>query len=108
MKNGINLWLDDERDPAVHSPHYKWVWVKSAKAAIAALETGAVERISLDHDLGNEMEVGNGYMVAKWIEESAYLNKIPHLSWSVHSQNSVGAASMRAALTNADRYWQSH
>lgn len=105
MKNGINLWLDDIRDPAVHSPHVEWVWVKTAQAAIAALETGAVERISLDHDLGPENETGNGYMVAKWIEEAAYLGKIPKLVWHVHSQNSVGAASMRIALKNADAYW---
>lgn len=101
MKNGINLWLDDRRPmPAGFDLH-----VYTAQAAIAALETGTVERISLDHDLGPENETGNGYMVAKWIEEAAYLNKIPRLTWSVHSQNSVGAASMRAALTNADAYW---
>ena len=102
MKNGINVWLDDIRPmPAGYDLH-----VYSAQAAIAALETGNVEKISLDHDLGNEAEVGNGYMVAKWIEEAAYLGKIPKLVWYIHSQNSVGVASMKAALTNADRYWE--
>lgn len=105
MKNGINLWLDDVRDPTVHSPHYEWVWVKTAPAAIAALETGAVERLSLDHDLGLGDAIGNGYTVAKFVEEAAYLGKIRRLTWAIHSQNSVGAASMRAALTNADAYW---
>lgn len=105
MKQGINLWLDDKREPRLFSPHVDWMWVKTAQAAIAALETGTVERVSLDHDLGPEWETGNGYMVAKWIEEAAYLHKIPKLLWAVHSQNSVGAASMRVALTNADRYW---
>jgi hypothetical protein len=102
MKNGINLWLDDCRPmPAGYDLH-----VYTAQAAIAALETGTVEKISLDHDLGPEWETGNGYMVAKWIEEAAYLNKIPKLVWYIHSQNSVGVASMKAALTNADRYWE--
>jgi hypothetical protein len=105
MKNGINLWLDDVRDPAVHSPHYDWLWVKTAPAAIAVLETGAVERLSLDHDLGLGDAIGNGYTVAKYVEEAAYLRKIPQLEWYVHSQNSVGVASMKAALNNADRYW---
>lgn len=108
MKNGINLWLDDVRDPAVHSPHYEWVWVKTAQAAIAALETGVVERLSLDHDIGNEMEVGNGYMVAKFVEEAAYLGTLPRLTWTIHSANPVGRKNMEAALRNADRYWQSH
>jgi hypothetical protein len=108
MSNGMNLWLDDERDPKDFSPHIDWVWVKTAKVAIAALEAGIVERISLDHDLGPEWETGNGYMVAKWIEEAAYTRRIPKLAWSIHSQNSVGAASMRMALNNADRYWNTH
>jgi hypothetical protein len=47
-------------------------------------------------------------MVAKWIEEAAYTRRIPKLAWSIHSQNSVGAASMRMALNNADRYWNTH
>lgn len=104
MKNGINLWLDDVRPMREGFDLH----VYTAQAAIAALETGTVEHISLDHDLGNEMDVGNGYMVAKYIEEAAYLGKIPRLTWAIHSQNSVGAASMRAALTNADRYWSAH
>ena len=101
MKNGINLWLDDKRPmPSNYDLH-----VYTAQDAIAALESGNVVSVSLDHDLGPEDEVGNGYMVAKFIEEAAYLKKIPKLSWAVHSQNSVGAASMRMALNNANRYW---
>ena len=104
MKNGINLWLDDKRPmPAGYDLH-----VYTAQDAIAALEKGDVKRVSLDHDLGPEWQTGNGYMVAKWIEEAAYLGKIPRLTWALHSQNSVGVASMRAALTNADRYWSNH
>jgi hypothetical protein len=101
MKNGINLWLDDCRPmPAGYDLH-----VFTAQAAIAALETGTVEKVSLDHDLGPEWQTGNGYMVAKWIEEAAYLRRIPKLEWYVHSQNSVGVASMKMALNNANRYW---
>jgi hypothetical protein len=101
MKNGIRVYLDDIRP----TPEGFDLRVYTAQAAIAALETGTVEYISLDHDLGDEAEVGNGYMVAKWIEEAAYTRRIPKLVWYIHSQNSVGVASMRMALNNADRYW---
>jgi len=106
MTNGINLWLDDVRDPAIHSPHYKWMWVKTAPDAIAVLETGIVDHISLDHDLGLLPEEGCGYDVAKYVEEAAYFNKIPKLTWAIHSANPVGKKRMEAALVNADRYWK--
>ena len=102
MKNGIKVWLDDIRPMRIGYDLH----VYTAQAAIAALETGTVEEISLDHDLGLETEVGSGYQVACWIEEAAYLNKIPKLVWYIHSQNGVGAANMRRALQNADRYWK--
>ena len=102
----MRLWLDDIRDPKHYSPHYEWVWVKTAPATIKFLETGEVTHVSLDHDLGNEVGVGNGYGVAVWIEEAAYTGRIPRLQWAIHSANPVGAANMRKALENADRYWQ--
>ncbi len=58
--------------------------------------------------LGPEWKVGNGYMVAKCIEELAFHDLIPRIEWAIHSQNSVGVASMRQAPENADRYWTSH
>jgi hypothetical protein len=106
MKNGINLWVDDVRDPALYSPSREWLWVKTAPAAIAALETGTVERVSLDHDLGLLPEEGCGYDVAVWIEEAAYMGKIPALDWLIHSANPVGRKRMEAALMKADRYWK--
>ena len=40
--------------------------------AIALLESGAVEELSLDHDLGDD-ERGTGYDVVLWIEEAVAL-----------------------------------
>lgn len=101
MSKKNSIWLDDKRPmPFDFNFH-----VYTAQAAIAALETGTVEEISLDHDLGPEEEVGNGYMVACWIEEHAYLGTLPRLAWKVHSQNGVGVTKMTKALQNADRYW---
>ena len=39
----------------------EWVWVHTAPDAIALLEAGGVTELSLDHDLGNERQVGSGY-----------------------------------------------
>lgn len=102
MKNGIRVYLDDKRT----TPDGFDLRVYTAPAAIAALETGTVEHISLDHDLGLLPEEGCGYDVAVWIEEAAYLNKIPRLTWAIHSANPVGRKRMEAALVNADRYWK--
>jgi hypothetical protein len=107
----MKLWLDDKRDPVEFTGETDWTWVKTAEEAINILFDGKVERVSLDHDLGPEydtldgFQIGNGYMVAKFIEEHAFMHTLPPLKWSVHSQNSVGVASMRKALENADRYW---
>jgi hypothetical protein len=97
----MKIWLDDKRlMPSDYDVHYT-----SALKLIETLKTGVVSKVSLDHDLGDEMYFGNGYMVAKAIEEMAYLGSIPRLEWHIHSQNSVGVASMKQALMNADRYW---
>lgn len=98
----IDVWLDD-----IRLPPDGWVWAKKASEAIDLLKTGKVRAISLDHDLGeNASDVGCGYDVASFIEAGAFngtLPKIPVLL--VHSANPVGVAKMKAALRNAQRYW---
>jgi hypothetical protein len=101
----MRVWLDDNRDPKIHRPNEEWIWVTTAKEAIELLKTGNVIEVSLDHDLGDEKIVGNGNMVACWIEDAAYRKEIPKLTWSVHSQNSVGVGKMVKALSNANRFW---
>lgn len=106
----MRIWLDDERDP--NSPtiqkHFgangDEVWVKTAEMAIYYLSQNNVKSISLDHDLGDD-SAGTGMDVAKYIEEKAFFKTLPKLTWSVHSQNTVGKKNMLAALKNADRYW---
>jgi hypothetical protein len=100
----MRIWLDDIRP----TPDGYDVSCVSALAVMEYIKEGTVTHVSLDHDLGAEWAVGNGYMVAKLIEELAYFNKIPRLTWAIHSQNSVGVASMRVALENADRSWTRH
>ncbi len=81
----------------------EWVWVKSAFEAITLLETGHVVEMSLDFDLGDPNEVGDGYMVAVWIEERAatdddYVPPILH----VHSSNVGGRPRLEAAIASIE------
>lgn len=48
-----------------------WVWVKTAQKAIALLATRDRTIVSLDHDLGDEREVGSGNQVLLDIDELA-------------------------------------
>ena len=97
----IRLWLDDCRPlPAGWDRQ-----VLTAPEAIALLAAGVVAAISLDHDLG-PTEAGTGYDVARWIEEAAYRGSISRVDWHLHTDNPVGRERMRAALINADRFWE--
>ena len=64
----LRVFLDDER-----APPDGWVRVYWPAEAIALLKTGAVEELSLDHDLGDD-ERGTGYDVVIWIEEAVALH----------------------------------
>lgn len=95
------VFLDDIRPTPEGFTHR----VYTAQEAIALLKTGQVEHISLDHDLGDETIVGNGYKVACWIEQAAFFKHIPRLTWAIHSANAVGRDNMTKALANADKLW---
>lgn len=100
----MRIWLDDKRP----MPEGFDIHMSDAFSVIDAIKGGNVTKISLDHDLGQENEVGNGYMVAKIIEELAFYGTIQRIQWAIHSQNSVGIASMRKALERADQYWENY
>jgi hypothetical protein len=93
----MQVWLDDERPCPDGYEH-----CRTAFEAIALLATGNVEAVDLDHDLGTK---DTGYDVALYIEQGAYDRTLPRLKWSLHTANPVGLAKMRAALMNAERYW---
>ena len=103
MDKKISVWLDDLRE----RPGNFDVWVKTPEEAITLLKTNKVGHISLDHDLGLEPDNRNGYMVASWIEEHAYLGDLEPISYNCHSANPNGRARMMQALMNADKYWSS-
>jgi hypothetical protein len=82
--DGINLWLDDEREPPAYATcGLVWVWAKTADEAIDILKTRSVEFASLDHDLADAQGEPNqgaadlkdwkektGYDVLLWMEEN--------------------------------------
>jgi hypothetical protein len=91
----MKVYLDDIRE----APD-GWIRVHTYEEAIEALKTGKVEQISLDNDLGTELE---GYDVAKWIEQQTFeTNFRPPKIW-IHSANLVGRHNITAAAEAIDR-----
>ena len=104
MSEPIKLWLDDVRDPN-HYGFIGWTWVKTVEKAIELLESGQVEKASLDHDLSISASLGcaepkevTGYDLVCWMEK----NRVwPKGGVSVHSMNPSGAARMRQVIEKA-------
>ncbi len=87
----MKVFLDDERG----APR-TWTRVRTATEAIALLNAGVVEEISLDHDLGDD-RAGTGYDVLLWIERAVVERGfIPPLLW-IHTANSPARDRMLAA-----------
>jgi len=70
--------------------------------AIALLESGAVEELSLDHDLGDD-ERGTGYDVVLWIEKAVALRGFKPPRVFVHSANSSARDKMIAGIQSIER-----
>ena len=72
-------------------PDETWTAVTTPVEAIRLLETGAVEVISFDHDLGFEDDVElSGYEVLLWVEEAVALHGFTPPEMRVHSANPPG------------------
>lgn len=99
-QSAVRVWLDDERP----MPEGFDLHLKTAREAIDLIRTGRASAISFDHDLGGE-ENGNGYEVAKFIEEGAFQGAIAPIDMYVHSANPVGANNIRRCIDNAKRFW---
>jgi hypothetical protein len=96
----MKVYLDDLR-----STPEGWVRAYTAWEAIEFLETGKVEEISLDHDLGDEQIVGTGHDVIKWIEEAVATGEFnPPKNIIVHSSNPSGSARMKAGIKSIQRF----
>lgn len=93
----MRVYLDDER-PTPDG----WIRVYWPSEAIALLETGNVEELSLDHDLGDDVR-GTGYDVVLWVEEAVALRGFVPPRISVHSANSSAKAKMVAGIESIER-----
>ncbi len=95
----MNVFLDDLR-----TPPEGWVLARWPEDAIALLESGQVEALSLDHDLGDDAH-GTGYDVVLWIEEQvANCGFIPP-AITVHSANVSARQKMEAGIKNIEKIY---
>lgn len=94
----MKIFLDDERKAPAG-----WTQAHWPDEVIALLQTGLVETISLDHDLGND-EKGTGYDVILWIEEAVIMKDFlpPHIS--VHSANPAARLRMEKAIVSIEKH----
>lgn len=97
----MKVFLDDERE----TPD-GWVRAYWPDEVIALLQTGQVEELSLDHDLGDDAH-GTGYDVIVWIEEAVALRGFPPPTITIHSANTAAAAKMHAGIRAIARLRQS-
>ena len=93
----MKVFLDDVR-PTPDG----WRRVFWPDEAIQLLQTGAVDEISLDHDLGDDAR-GTGYDVILWIEEAVALRGFKPPIITVHSANSSAVDKMRAGVLAIER-----
>jgi hypothetical protein len=93
----MRVFLDDERG----TPE-GWIRVYWPDEAIALLESGQVNELSLDHDLGDDVR-GTGYDVVLWIEEAVALRGFKPPKITVHSANSSARDKMIAGIHAIER-----
>jgi len=97
----MKVYLDDERT----TPE-GWYRVYEPFQAISLLETGMVEEISLDHDLGDDKLIGTGYDVILWIEEQVVINNFKPPIILVHTANSSARDKMMSGVEQIRKLYE--
>src|SRR5438105_2621047 len=98
----MKVFLDDEREPPK-----EWVRVRTPAEAIRLLETGEVEALSLDHDLGltGADRQLTGYDVLLWLEaevaSGSFRSRLPEMT--IHSANPAVYKRMQQAIASIHR-----
>ncbi len=93
----MKVYLDDERNTPKG-----WKRVYWPDEAIQLLQTGKVEEISLDHDLGED-ERGTGYDVVLWIEKAVITRGFKPPKIKVHSANLSARRKMELGISNIEK-----
>ena len=68
----MRLWVDGKRKPPVTYD----TWAKTAWEAIQLIQQNKVSAVSMDYDLVNKSDTGDGYILACWIEKQAVEKKL--------------------------------
>lgn len=96
----MRVFLDDLREAPAG-----WIRCRTPAEVIALLETGDVEELSLDHDLGlidGEREA-TGYDVLTWIERQVATAGFKPPRMHVHSANPIAHKRMLEAIASIIR-----
>ena len=101
----IWLWVDDLREvdsawQVAADDNVECVCIRTYDQAATFIveHWNSIERISLDHDLGDKNDLKNGYQLACIIEDLAHTNGNRPKFLSAHSANPPGWAKINAAL----------
>jgi hypothetical protein len=89
----MRVWLDDVRQ----APE-GWVHVRSPEDVIQLLQSGEVQEISLDHDLGLFDQDGRevtGYDVLTWLENELGLGRATFNAPTIHIHSANAAVYIR-------------
>ena len=96
----MKVFLDDER-----TPPQGWTPARWPEDAIRLLQSGRVDELSLDHDLGDD-EHGTGYDVVLWIEEQVATANFEPPSITVHSANPSARQKMEAGIRSIEKLYR--
>ena len=102
----MKVFVDDIREIRYIYPYSleEWTLVRTGEECIKLLQTGVVEELSLDHDLGEGID---GYDVIKWIEKEVYTNNfIPPQKIYCHSANPVGVKQIEMTIKKIKEFSQ--
>ena len=95
----MKIYLDDLRN----APDDSWTEIKSSKEAIELIQSGVVEEISLDYDLGFTKE--SGMDVLQWLYGKAksgdFTIRYPKIK--IHSDNFYHFTNMITIVREIDR-----
>lgn len=110
---GINLWVDDLRNPESFRPGEAWVWVKTITEAIRLLATAPVDLVALDHDIMladgdvagmDKIVISKGYSLETFEPVAHYIALMPRPpKVEFHTSNYAGQKCMEKILADGQR-----
>ena len=97
------VWVDDERTP----PTREWVWVQGYDSAIWAFLYFDMSEVSLDHDLGEEDPMKNGYQLLCYFEKRLLGDGLPIPYIRIHTMNGAVRQKMQKLADKLNQLRQS-